>query len=78
MSKPILTPWFQTYQTPARPGYYDTVLPHQYERDAMVLYWDGTGWKASEHSPRDPYNNTFWRTRHWRGLAANPASQQPA
>lgn len=75
MSK--LTPWYQTYQKPARPGYYDTVLPHQNESYAMVLYWDGERWRASEHSPQ--WDQTpFYPARHWRGLAANPASQQPA
>lgn len=64
-----LTPWFPAYQDPVHVGYYDT----RNHIGEMVLFWDGSNWRASEHSPRDNCT-AFWPGREWRGLSA-PASQ---
>jgi hypothetical protein len=68
---PALTPWFPEHTHPEYTGYYDTRV----RGSEMILYWDGDGWRASQHSPSITTGvlSVFRQNREWRGLTA-PAS----
>jgi hypothetical protein len=61
-----VTQWFHPSVRPVHVGYYETRRPFVGE---MVLYWDGYGWRASEHSPSSRFSVMFFVLREWRGLA---------
>lgn len=60
-----MTEWYPPEVKPVRAGRYQTYREGFWQN---VHYWNGTQWKIRKG---DPWQ--IMQTRHWRGLAADPA-----
>ena len=69
--QPALTPWFDRYTKPARPGVYEREM-----RIDNFSYWDGARWSMSAQHPITAFMNRRMKSQlqavRWRGLAAEP------
>ena len=75
MSKPKLTPWFESPNKPVRVGVYEVCGFHGHGQPRFQ-YWDGGRFRMRTNTPLEAFEkrsfSTIFPNPTWRGLAKEP------